>query len=88
MFSDNQMTKIKIFASMAKITNECFKTCITDFSIKTENNTNKNLEPNETKCIQNCADSYSKLRNFLEGQLFADYESIKKKNEKIYDEQT
>ncbi len=81
MFSENQMRNIKIFASMTKITNDCFDKCITNLD-------EKQLTLSETKCLQTCSDSYIKLRTFIQSQLFADYNSIVEKNKKIYDEKT
>jgi hypothetical protein len=81
MFSESQLKNIKILSSMTVITNSCFEKCVNVFS---ENK----LTQNEVICLQTCADNYLKLRNFIEKQLFEDYESILRKNKKILEEQT
>jgi hypothetical protein len=82
MFTEGQMKNIKILSSMTIITNKCFDKCI---NITEDNN---KLTNSETKCLQTCSESYLKLRNFIEKQLFEDYESILRKNKKILEEQT
>ena len=83
MFSNDQLTKISFFASMTKITNECFKKCINiNIEAKPE------LSYKEKDCLKNCSLSYVKLREFVEVQLLEDYESIQRKNKKIHAEET
>ena len=82
MFSESQMKNIKILSSMTVITNKCFDKCI---NITEDSN---KLSREEIKCIQSCSESFLKLRNFIEKQLFEDYESILRKNKKILEEQT
>jgi hypothetical protein len=82
MFSESQMKNIKILSSMTVITNKCFEKCV--HITEHDNKLNKD----EIKCIQTCSESFLKLRNFIEKQLFEDYESILRKNKKILEEQT
>jgi hypothetical protein len=82
MFSEKQINSIKILSSMTIITNKCFEKCV-----NINENENK-LNNEEIKCLQKCSDSYLKLRNFIEKQLFQDYESILRKNKTILAEQT
>lgn len=81
MFSDDQLEKISFFASVTKITNECFKKCI-------KLNDTVELSKNEISCLKNCSTSFIKLREFIEIQIFEDYESIKNKNKIIHDNET
>lgn len=90
MFSENQMKKIKYFASVTKIANECFKLCI---NLNLDHSTNKtdpgkNLTIKEETCMKNCSEEYLKLRDFIEVQLLNDYESLQKKNKNIMEEET
>jgi hypothetical protein len=92
MFSNDQMTKISFFATITKITNECFKKCVNldQVDVKLENKEYKkaSLSFTETNCLKSCSISYVKLREFVEVQLFEDYESIKNKNRKILEDET
>jgi len=90
MFSENQMKKIKYFASVTKIANECFKLCI---NINLDHLNNKtdpgnNLTIKEETCLKSCSEEYLKLRDFIEVQLLNDYESIQNKNKKIMEDET
>ncbi len=88
MFSDDQMKKIKYFASVTKIANECFKFCVNfDNSSLSTIKTHK-LSLKEVSCLRNCSEEYLKLRDFIEIQLFNDYESIQNKNKKIMEDET
>jgi hypothetical protein len=88
MFSDDQISKISYFASITKISNECFKKCV-NFKIEEENfHLAKNLLENEITCLKSCTQSFIKLRKFVETQLFEDWDSIKRKNQKILDDET
>ena len=42
----------------------------------------------EISCIKSCSLNFLKLREFVEVQLFEDWESIKKKNQIILDDET
>lgn len=95
MFSDDQVNKIKYFASLTKIANECFGQCINyDTFLKEESlekitqNLQSEISQAEKKCLINCSEGYTKLRSFIESQLFEDYESVKNKNKKIFDNET
>jgi hypothetical protein len=101
MFSDEQVKKIKYFASVTKITNECFKKCISfddyintnikENGISEKNNLkslNSEINKTEENCLKSCAENYVKLREFIETQLFADYDSIKNKNKRILEDET
>lgn len=93
MFSNDQVTKIKYFASVTKISNECFKLC-TNFNDLIDKETElKSIKENklsyiEETCLRNCADDYLKLREFVQAQLFNDYESLQDKNKKIMEDET
>jgi hypothetical protein len=89
MFSDDQLKKISFFASITKITNECFKKCV-EININKEDTLSRdvNLSTNEVNCMKSCSNNYVKLRQFVEVQLLEDYESIKNKNRKILDDET
>jgi len=88
MFSDDQMKKIKYFASVTKIANECFKVCVSfdDSALSTQKSDKLSLT--EVSCLRNCSEEYLKLRDFIEIQLFNDYESIQNKNKKIMEDET
>jgi hypothetical protein len=89
MFSDDQMSKISYFASITKITNECFRKCVNfNFEEGKDLNPNKSLSEKEVDCLKSCSQSFLKLRKFVETQLFEDWDSIKRKNKKIYDDET
>jgi hypothetical protein len=90
MFSENQMKKIKYFASVTKIANECFKLCIDlNFDqLANRSMTENKLSTKEETCIKNCSEEYLKLREFIEVQLLNDYESIQNKNKKIMEDET
>jgi hypothetical protein len=81
MFTDIQMKNIKILSSMTVITNKCFDKCVLNIE-------DYKLTKEEINCLQTCSESFLKLRNFIEQQLFEDYESIVRKNKKILEEQT
>jgi hypothetical protein len=49
---------------------------------------NSRISRNEENCLKSCSDNYLKIREFIQGQLFVDYESIKNKNKKILDDET
>jgi hypothetical protein len=95
MFSDAKVEKIKYFASICQITNDCYKKCI-DLDVESETTNNLEikkpkaaiLKQNEIKCLKLCSESYLKLRNFFDTQLLEDYKSIQNKNKKIFEEDT
>ena len=84
MFNTGQEKLIKIFASVTNINNNCFKKCV--FVEKGEIDNNLKLE--EIECLKKCAFEYIELRDFYQIQLLRDFESIKKKNRKIFDDET
>lgn len=88
MFTGKQVEKIQFFASMTKITNECFVKCVEFNKDENISSLQTDLSPKEEDCIKSCAENYVKLREFVETQLFKDYEFIKNKNKKIFDEES
>ncbi len=95
MFSGNQLDKIKYFASVTKITNECFKKCVNindEKQLIKKNSTGYSLSPNlsknEENCLKSCSINYVKLKEFVQSQIFEDYESIKNKNKRILQDET
>ncbi len=84
MFSSGQENLIKIFASVTNINNHCFQKCV---SVE-KDGLDKILKEEEIVCLKKCSVEYIELRDFFKNQLFRDYESIKKKNRKIFDEKT
>jgi len=92
MFNENQIQKIKVFSTLTKINNDCFKKCV-HFELKDEDNVNNVFYNNvltnkEILCIKNCSLTLVKLRDFIESQLFEDFESVNKKNQNIFDKST
>ena len=90
MFNENQLQKIKVFATLTKINNDCFKKCV-HFEIKKEiikENLDSELTNREKICLKNCSLTLLKMRDFTESQLFQDFESVNKKNKNIFDNET
>jgi hypothetical protein len=94
MFTDDQMSKIAFFASLTKISNECFKKCI-NFKIDEKYSENQFsygisniLSEKEISCLKNCSINFVKLREFVDVQLFEDWEFMTRKNQKIMDDET
>lgn len=91
MFNADQEAKIKIFASVVKITNSCFVKCINNLGGIDQGTTQKQkvyLSSSELTCISNCADSYMELNNNVTNQLKNDSELIQQKNKNIFDTKT
>ena len=84
MFNTGQEKLIKIFASITNINNNCFKKCV---FVEKESFDN-NLKIEEINCLKKCSNEYIELRDFYQIQLFRDFESIKIKNRKIFDDKT
>jgi len=90
MFNENQLRKIKVFSTLTKINNDCFKKCV-HFDIKGEigeQNISSELTLKEKSCMRNCSLTYLKIRDFIESQLFEDFRSVDKKNKNIFDKET
>lgn len=83
MFSDDKINKIQYFASMCRIANDCFSKCV---EISTE--PNDKLSNKEIHCLKSCAESYIRLRDFIHTQMLNDFESVKRKNKRIFEEET
>jgi hypothetical protein len=93
MFNQDQIGKIKVFSTITKITNDCFIKCINfDSSINFKDNNNKKLSSeinfDEKICLEDCTKKYIALRDFIESQLFNDFESVNKKNKNILENET
>ena len=89
MFNENQLQKIKVFATLTKINNECFKKCVFFEVLDSKENLLKNeLSLKEKKCLKTCTESFLKMRDFVENQIFEDFESVSKKNKDIFDNQS
>lgn len=90
MFNENQLQKIKVFSTLTKINNDCFKKCV-HFNyedIKKDDSISAELTNKEKTCVKNCSITYVKMRDFIESQLFEDFESMNKKNKNIFDNET
>lgn len=92
MFNESQIQKIKIFSTLTKINNECFRKCIhydgIDAKYLNENKLSTELSDKEKSCLKNCSQAYLKMRDFIEAQLFQDFQSINDKNKNIFDNDT
>lgn len=90
MFNENQLQKIKVFSTLTKINNDCFKKCVHFDNIPDikEENMSTELTIMERTCVKNCSISYLRMRDFIESQLFEDFETINKKNKNIFDNET
>lgn len=90
MFNENQLQKIKVFSTLTKINNDCFKKCVHFDKIEniSENSLSTDLTDKEKSCVKNCSNTYLKMRDFVENQLFEDFDSVNKKNKNIFDNET
>lgn len=93
MFNEDQITKIKVFSTITKITNDCFKKCVNFDNDPTADNSIKikpssDLSFKEKNCLEDCTKKYLGLRDFIESQLFNDFESVNKKNKNILENET
>jgi len=90
MFNENQLQKIKVFSTLTKINNECFRKCVHFDNIENVQEVNLSTELNYTEksCVKACSTSFLKMRDFIESQLFEDFESVNKKNKNIFDNET
>jgi len=89
MFNEKQLEKIKVFSTLTKINNDCFKKCVhfdhLDNSIEI---LSSELSNKEKTCVKNCSITYLKMRDFVGNQIFQDFESVNKKNKNIFDNET
>ena len=84
MFNSNQEKFIKVFASVTNINNHCFKQCV----FFDKENIIKDLKNEEIECLKICSNDYIDIKDFFQNQLILDFESIKAKNRKIFDDKT
>ncbi len=82
MFNDDQENKIKIFASITKVTNLCFSKCI--ISLAEDNK----LTSKEKDCLRQCSNNYIELNHNIKNQLKIDKERIEEKNKYILENKT
>ncbi len=90
MFNENQLQKIKVFSTLTKINNDCFRKCVNFDKIEniSEDRLSTDLSDIEKTCVKNCSKSYLKMRDFVQNQLYEDFGSVNKKNKNIFDNET
>ena len=81
MFNNDQEQKIKVFASITQLTNQCFSICF----INTSNN---KLSFEESQCLRNCSKNYLELNNNITKQLTEDNQATIEKNKNIMNNKT
>jgi hypothetical protein len=76
MFNNDQEQKIKVFATITQLINQCFDICL----INTYNNI---LSKEESLCLRKCTSNYLELNNNITKQLTEDKKTITEKNKHI-----
>jgi hypothetical protein len=88
MFSESQQAKIKKFATVAKVTNECFNKCVNYDNNIPLNDDIKSISKQESNCLKNCSFTYLELNNNIDNQLFKDLKAFNAKNKEILEKKT
>lgn len=104
MFSKDQEKKIKVFATITKLSNICFEKCVEIDNLQNstiqndKNNKNFNsafsinkdldLPQHEKECLKKCSDAFMEINHNVHNQLFTDYNYVKEENKYIFDNKT